>query len=81
MNEPKFAKGAKIKVRMNVDLSTNPGKHPNNTSKGKPGTVKGYGGWSNDGAAANGGTVNHQYVIGLDEGPVVVISESWLEPA
>jgi len=81
MNQPKFTLGHKVKVRMVVDGATHPGKHPDAKIKGQVGTVKGYGGWNNGGSAANGGNVNHEYVIGLEGGPVAVISESWLEPA
>ena len=81
MNEPLFAAGSKIKVRMVVDRTANPGKHPNATSKGKSGIVRGYGGYDTAIAVTPDGQVNHQYVIKLDDGPVVVLSESWLEPA
>ena len=81
MNQPKFATGNKIKVRVTVDRATHPGKNPNATTKGKLGTVRGYGGWTNAGATANGGIVNHEYVVRTDDGAIVVMSESWLESA
>ena len=79
MNEPRFGNGSRVRVRMNVDASTHPGKHPNVAVKGKVGVVKGYGGWNMSKSSHNHAEVNHEYVIGFDDGTVVVISESWLE--
>ena len=78
MNEPKYAAGQNIKVRMVVDRATHPGKHPDAKVKGKAGTVKGYGGWNNSGV---GDEVNHEYIVMFDDKTVAAISESWLEPA
>jgi hypothetical protein len=81
MNEPRFATGSRVKVRVTVGRASHPGKNPHALMKGKLGTVRGYGGWKNGGAATNGGLVDHEYVVKTEDGAIVVMSESWLEGA